>query len=275
MTAAIKYIVALAAEKFGIEVFGVVLMSTQLYVLYRDPRGHRTKFHHKLHRELALFTKAHRGWKGAVFEKDHSQVRLHGYQAVIDKLGYLVANPVASGAVRYARDWPGFLTRIDDMGNGQIGGPRPEAYYGNRKTAPEEAFTELRLPPNVLAHYDGDKDAVREAFRSARDEHVAEAHAEIRDKGLRYIGAARCRKMNPFKRANAYEVFDTFNAQFSCVGLEDEEQRAVAEEYAKFMSDYNKCREALLRLETGIIWPAGTWKMVHELNHGMAPEPPV
>jgi len=55
------------------------------------------------------------------------------------------------------------------------------------------------------------------------------------------------------------------------VGLEGAERQAVFDEYARFMSDYDKCLQALLRLEEGIIWPSGTWKMVHELNHAVAP----
>ena len=64
MKEALAYIVALAAEKFGIEVYACVLMSTHLHILYRDVRGNRRKFHKKLHRDLALFTKVHRGWSG-------------------------------------------------------------------------------------------------------------------------------------------------------------------------------------------------------------------
>jgi len=119
----------------------------------------------------------------------------------------------------------------------------------------------------VLEHYSGDEDAVREALKSSRDGHVAQAHAEMRDKGWNYLGAERCKKKDPFACATSYEVFDTLNPQFACIGLTRAERLAVVEEYKRFMSDYAECRERLLRHEKNIRWPAGTWKMVHKENH--------
>ena len=161
------------------------------------------------------------------------------------------------------------------MGKVDIGGQRPEAYFGKRKTAPEEAFTPLRLPAIVLAYYEGDEDAVREALKSSRDGHVAKAHAEMRDRGWCYLGAERCQKKSPFHRAKAYEVFDTLNPQPAYTGLTGAERQAVFDEYKTFMSDYDECRARLLRHEKNIIWPAGTWKMVHKLNHSCVPCSPL
>ena len=110
----------------------------------------------------------------------------------------------------------------------------------------------------------------RQALKSSRDGHVAAAHVEMRDKGWRYMGAERCQKTDPFKRATAYEVFDKLNPQFAYVGLSAAERLAVFAEYRTFMADYAECRERHLRHEKGIIWPDGTWKMVRKENHSSA-----
>jgi len=76
-----------------------------------DVRGEYPRFLETFHRNLALCTKALRGWPEEVFNKRSSGVHvLLTPEAVIESIAYLVANPVEAMAVRYAKDWPGAHT---------------------------------------------------------------------------------------------------------------------------------------------------------------------
>jgi hypothetical protein len=66
---------------------------------------------------LALCTKALRGWPEEVFNKKSTGVHaLLTPESIVESIAYLIANPVAAGAVRYARDWPGAQTLAAEVG---------------------------------------------------------------------------------------------------------------------------------------------------------------
>jgi len=62
-------------------------------------------FLRRLHRLVSLGTKVLRKWEGPTWAPEEaSLVRLLTEQAIIEKLAYVMANPVKAGLVRHARD---------------------------------------------------------------------------------------------------------------------------------------------------------------------------
>src|SRR6185436_1576738 len=49
-----------------------------------------------------------------------SGVRLLTRAAVVEKIAYTLANPVAAGLVWSAREWPGATVRVGDLGQGVL-----------------------------------------------------------------------------------------------------------------------------------------------------------
>jgi hypothetical protein len=81
-------------------------MSTHSHEVITDVRGRYPLFLQTLHRNLALCTKAYRGWPEEVFNKRSTSVHaLLTPEAMMESIAYLIANPVEAGAVRYAKDW--------------------------------------------------------------------------------------------------------------------------------------------------------------------------
>ncbi len=102
------YCLAYAAKLHGVLVHAACLMSTHCHEVITDVRGEYPNFLETLHRNLALCTKAYRGWPEEVFNKRSTRVHaLLTPEAMMESIAYLIANPVEAGAVRYAKDWPG------------------------------------------------------------------------------------------------------------------------------------------------------------------------
>src|SRR6187402_2935003 len=110
------YLLAVIAKRHGVLVHAAVLMSTHEHLVVTDVNGRLPRFLAELHRMLALCVKVLRKWEGEVWDgAKTSVVELRTPQAVIEKLAYVAANPVAAGLVRKACDWPGVTTVPEDL----------------------------------------------------------------------------------------------------------------------------------------------------------------
>ena len=90
----------------------------------RSTLGKLPDFLRDLHRLTALATKVHRKWEGSVWDSNEaSAVLLNTPEAIAEKIAYVMANPTAVGAVRYAKDWPGpypASTHVAEAGLGKL-----------------------------------------------------------------------------------------------------------------------------------------------------------
>lgn len=257
---AILYLLGHYAEKWGQEIYGFCFMSNHFHVVLRDPNGVRPKFFADFHRTVAQVVKAKYGWTGPVFTELSPPVVLHSSFAVADKIGYTLANPVAAGAVRYPRDWPGLISRVSDMGQKRYHAKRPEHFFGKRKTLPESSSFELKVCPWLVAEHGSAKRA-KEVIQERVEHHVQRAQRAVKRQGWRYLGARRVERQSPYKRAKSYEVFGRIAPHFATIGLSREQAIAVKREFVEWQRRYDDCRERFLRGES-VIWPAGTWAMV-------------
>lgn len=258
---AFQYIFAAMAEKWGVEVYAVCVMSNHYHAVLRDVRGVQPDFFRDVNRMLAQFLKAQYGCTGNIFRNKPNRVVLHHPAAVVDKIAYTLANPVSAAAVRFPHEWPGFRTRIEDMGLVRFGGDRPKHYFGKRKTLAKRASAALRFPTCVDSFY-GTREAAMAALKKSLVGHVQRAHAAVRSKGWKYLGAERAQRISPFKRATSWEVFDALVPAFATLGLSKDEVITVKLAYLDFQRRYDDCRARFLDGERGVVWPAGTWAMV-------------
>ena len=114
-------------------------------------------------------------------------------------------------------------------------------------------------------------EGAKNALAAAIDEKVTEARAEVRRKGWTYLGARRAASVSQFKQASAYEVFGARNPDLSTYGLSPDEAADVKREYIAFHRAYQDCRRRLLRGETDLRWPPGTWAMVQHFGQRSSP----
>jgi putative transposase len=253
------YVLGHYAAKHGIVLYAACLMSTHLHLVYLDRWGRGPAFLRDAHRGIANVVKALRGFRGSVFEEDPNETRLLTRGAIADKIGYVMANPVAAGTVRYARDWTGLRSRVEDLGRRTFAAERPTLYFDPNGRMPARASLRFELPERLVERHgeEGTREVLEESFR----DHERRAQAEVKAKGWTFLGLDRCLRISPYRRAKAYEVFGARNPTFATKGGGPEAFEQAVQKLRDFRQRY---RERLLGWRAGdreSPWPFGTYLM--------------
>ncbi len=191
------YALAVCAKQFGILVHAVTLMSTHEHLVITDPNRRLPEFLRDLHRLVSLGAKVIRKWEGPIWDHEKSSVvRLLTEQAMIEKLAYVMANPVKAGLVAHARDWPGIIVLPHELGRRTLVIERPRVFFSpdNRKW-PDTVELTLTLPPTLERSYPAQE--VREAVNEELERQERQARAEVKTRGWRVLGAGRVRRLSP------------------------------------------------------------------------------
>ena len=260
------YALAVSAARYGLQVHSFCVMSTHYHLVATDVRGELPDFLAHFHRSMALGLKVVRKWEGAAWDDAQtSAVRLKTPEAILDKVGYTLANPVASGLVRYARDWPGAKSRVADLAGGRMRAARPDYYFDpENDNWPDYADLELTLPPSVAPE---DADAWRDAARASVTDHETRGRSEVGEKGWNFVGAERVEKASPYDRATSFEPLVSRNPTFA-VGAVAGAYKAAVKELRAFAAAYEAALERWCAGFRDAVFPVGTWWMVR--HHGAA-----
>jgi putative transposase len=255
------YTLAVCAKQFGILVHAVTLMSTHEHLIVTDTKGRFPLFLRELHRLVSLGTKVLRKWEGPTWDHEQtSVVRLLTEQAVVEKLAYVMANPVQAGLVRHARDWPGITVLPKELGRRTWTLNRPDAYFRpDNPQWPERVELSLALPPRLAERYVAQE--VREAVGEELERQERRAHQEIRTRGWRFLGAERVRRLSPYRRATSFELLRDRNPTFA-VGRG--QKRVFFQAVAELRAFRRAYRDALEEWRAGlrsVVFPQGTWCM--------------
>jgi putative transposase len=254
------YALAVSARRYGVEVHALCAMSTHLHLVVTDVQGVLPRFLQFFHRIVALGTKVLRKWEGPVWDHEAtSAVRLLTHVAVVEKIAYVLANPVAAGLVRHAREWPGAKVDVEQLGRGELHAARPPAYLDpDNPQWPEDTTLPLALPPAI--EQDG-ADGFRHEVGAELERQEAQARAEVERQGFRFLGAERASQVSPYERATSFEALRERNPTFAVGREQGDAWRTAAAAVRAFRASY---RAALDRWCAGVrsaLFPAGTWWM--------------
>jgi putative transposase len=260
------YVLAVVAKRHDILVHGVVLMSTHEHLVVTDRKGRLPLFMQELHRLFALGVKVLRKWEGAVWDHERpSVVVLRTPEAILEKLAYVIANPVAAGLVAFAKDWPGVTTLPEQLGLSRFRASRPDYYFDQDNPLwPEEAEIELSMPTiNGMT-----PNEIREVVAREVAEQEEQARASVRARGWSVLGAKNVRRASPYGRAKSWEPSRGRNPHFA-VGRH--QKRAFFDAVAALRAFRSAYCAVLTQWRQGlrdVTFPAGTWVM--RVLHGAA-----
>jgi putative transposase len=254
------YCLGHAAQLHGVLVHAACLMSTHAHEVITDVRGVYPRFLETFHRNLALCTKALRGWPEEVFNKRSSGAHaLVTPEAIIESIAYLIANPVEALAVRYAKDWPGAHTLPAHVGTRVIRVKRPPHYFDpNNPEWPEVIELRLEMPVALELDYGAELARERIAERVRRRQH--QAWNKAKRSAMAFVGPRRVLRLPHTKRAKSYEVFGSLNPQFAAAGHRDAATEAVKRLRA-FTAQYQRAFAKWTAGDRTARFPQGTWWM--------------
>jgi hypothetical protein len=252
------YSLAVYSERYAIDVHAVVLMSTHEHLIVTDNNGRLPNFIRDFHRVVALGTKILRRWEGIVWDSEPtSRVELCTTKAIIEKLAYIMANPVEAGLVDRAQDWPGVIVLPDELGTKTWTIERPDFFFDSDNPLwPKTATLRLTMPKT---HLSGDE--VRSRVTIELKQLEAEAQRRVRAKGWRVLGRLGVKQASPYRRAKSWEPPRGLNPNCAVGRGQKTAFLRALEALRTFRKKYY---DALREWQKGIrdvLFPRHTWQM--------------
>ncbi len=260
MNQILYYLLAVLASKYQVQVHAFCAMSTHIHLVATDVHGTLPMFLGEFHRISAMCTKVLRGWDDAVWDKAQtSLVHLGTQAAVVQKIAYVLANPVAAGLVCHAHQWPGARTTVRDIGVGVVSAARPAVYLDPENPIwPAQAALAVSLPPEVKS----DQAASFQRQVATEVERLeADARAELERQRRRLIGADGVRAMSPTERATTPEPRFQRNPTFAVGPNQGDAWKRAAAALRTFRTSYRAALDLWRAGVRDIVFPAGTWLM--------------
>jgi REP element-mobilizing transposase RayT len=246
------------ARCYGIQVHLVVLMSSHEHLIVTDPLGRLPDFLRDFHRTVALGIKIIHKWDGEVWDgAPTSCVTLCTPKAIIEKLAYVMANPVEAGLVHKAEDWPGIMVLPEQLGVKTWTIERPDIFFDpDNPQWPRQATLQLTMPQHYLPDAEVRSQVALELTR-LQDQARVRLKAEGRD----VLGPQGVLAVSPQARARRWEATRRPNPTLA-VGRG--QKTAFMQAVAALRTFRNKYREALAQWRQGIrdvLFPKYTWQM--------------
>jgi REP element-mobilizing transposase RayT len=254
------YVLAVAAQRFGVRVHAFCVLSNHFHLVVTDPDARLPAFEQYLDSLVARAVNASLGrWESFWAPSSYSAVALASPEDIVEKAAYVLANPVAAGLVRRASEWPGPWSRPAQIGAAPIAVRRPSEFFRTNGYLPEMIELSLTVPPGF---------ASAEAFERALNEALAaleeKARRELASGGGAFLGIAKVLAQKWWARPRSGEPRRGLNPR---VAARDKWKRIEAlTRLDEFLSAY---RDAWASRRAGkpSVFPYGTYAL--RVLHGV------
>lgn len=256
-----RYVLAVAARRFGIRVHAVCVLSNHFHLVVTDPDARLPAFEQFLDSLVARALNASLGrWESFWAPASYSAVALLSPQDILDKAAYVLANPVAAGLVRRGRDWPGLWSAPEQIGSGAVAVGRPTLFFRPGGAMPATAQLELTSPPGFASDAD-----FRDQLSLALASREQEAAAALAATGARVLGEKRVLAQSSWACPAPGEPRRRLSPR---VGGRDRWKRIEAlSRLVEFLRAYRAAWMALRKGVHDVVFPAGTYWL--RVAHGV------
>jgi REP element-mobilizing transposase RayT len=245
------YILALAAQRYQIRIHAYCVLSNHCHIVLSDPQARLPAFEQFLDGIVAKALNAFHGrWENFWAPDTYSAVRLGTPGDILDKVTYLLANPVAAGLVPHGRQWPGLWSGPELIGT-TIEVRRPDIFFSRNGTLPEKVMLHISLPPGFQS---------TEALR--RDLSTSLAGREklaARERNGRFLGVARVLAQDPTGRPRSNEPRRGLNPR---IAVRDKWKRIeLLQRLVSFLHAYHRAWLAMRAGRQRVTFPYGTYHL--------------
>jgi putative transposase len=250
------YVLGFTAGLFGLEIHAVCAMSSHWHLIVTDHSGIVCRFFERAHALIARAMNCCRGRWGSFWEPGRlSLVELVTPDTILDKLIYVISNPIAEDLVAQARAWPGLITLpVDIVGQRTYRTQRPDKFFSSLGIMPASTSFRLTRPPG-FDHLTDDELLGLVEDRLAKRE--LEHRNRRRREGRQVLGGWRVKKTPWTNRASSPERRRVRNPHLSCLDPARRVQELGA--LQRFRAEYRVARR---NFETGrrrTLFPHGTY----------------
>jgi REP element-mobilizing transposase RayT len=257
-----SYVLAVAAAKYGILLHAYCVLSNHFHLVLTDPAGNLPRFEQYLDALVArAFNALYGRWDYFWTSGSYSAVALVTPGDILDKMAYVLANPVAAGLVPTGSEWPGLWSAPERIGSCPMHVKRPKHFFRKRGPMPESVRLELVCPPGFES-----EDAFRAQLAAAVKEREQRAAQRLAAEGRSFLGAERVLAQSPTGRPVTEETRRELKPEVAC---RDKWKRIEALQRLKeFRLAYRIAWRAFARGVRSTIFPHGTYLM--RVNWGVA-----
>lgn len=254
------YLLALAAERFGIEVHVFCVLSNHFHLIVTDRDARLPAFHQFLDALVARAMNALLGrWEAFWAPNSYSAVRLLSPSDVVDKAAYVLANPVEAGLVASGRAWPGLWSAPEWMGGEVLEVRRPKHFFDPDGGLPEVVRLRLTVPPGFET-----AEQFREELEKALREREEDARRRHRARGG-FLGVARVLAQKPMARPTSREPRRNLNPRVA--GRDKWKRIEALARLVEFARAYRDAWAAWCAGAANVVFPHGTYLM--RVVHGV------
>lgn len=258
----VLYVLAVAAERYGVLVHAFCVLSNHLHLVLTDQNATLPAFMQYLDSLVARAVNASLGRFEGFWATDasYSAVEPLDPADVLAKTAYVLANPVAAGLVPRGAQWPGLWTSPDQIGSAKLLARRPKFFFDPKSYLPESIELALTTPP-CFASAEEFRSQLSSALGDLEEKHQAELAAA----GRRFLGAARVLAQSPLASPPAGEPRFELKPR---IAARDKWKRIEGILRLKsFLKEYREAWLARREGRTDVLFPAGTYLL--RILHGV------
>jgi REP element-mobilizing transposase RayT len=243
----------MAAVRTGILLHAFCVLSNHWHGVVTDPEGRLPEFLAYLHKYVSKCINASLGrWENLWSSEPPSVVRLEDDEDVLDKIAYVMSNPLAAGLVKRSSQWPG----LREYRPRTHCAPRPSVFF--RPNGPMPAVASLTLVPPRLKSSASTFETIRriEQAVAARETELGKQRASDGKKplGLKVIRAQKVTD-TPWTREPRRKLSPRIAAK-------DKWRRIEALRRGKdFVDDYRRAFERWKAGALDVVFPSGTYAL--------------
>lgn len=270
VTGIFLYCLAYAAGAFDIVVHGFLVLDNHFHLSITDPSGQLPRFMERLDGLLARALNAFRGrWESFFAPGSYGAVRCESHEDALDKIVYLLTNPVAAGLVSHSRRWTGASSRNWRFGTTRSFERPNTSFFDPNGRLPESVSLSLAAPPGLepLPEPEADR-RLTERLIAAE----TEIRARFRTEGRTFRGMDQVMRIDPNASPATPEPRRGLNPR---IAAKDAATRVEAiEAWREFQAEYRYAWLAWRDGRRDVLFPLGTWLMRVRHRARCSPPPP-
>jgi putative transposase len=249
------YVLAVAARRFGVLVHAFCVMSNHVHLVVTDPDARLPAFSQYLDSLVARAVNAYHGrWEAFWAAGSYSAVPLDTAADVVEKVAYVLANPVAAGLVRRGSEWPGLWSAPMSFGAAAVAAPRPDGFFRKNGYLPSVAHLELTVPPGFAS-----VEEYRGRVQRELDDVEERVGRRRYQSGRAFVGIARVLAQKAGASPRASEPRRELNPRVA--GRDVWKRLEAISRLAAFISGYRDAWRARRAGDHRAVFPAGTYLM--------------
>jgi REP element-mobilizing transposase RayT len=257
-----NYCLAYAAKKTGIQLHAFIVMSNHWHGIATDPEGRLPEFMEILHKLVAKCINGHLGRSENVWSVErYSAIPLPSIDEVVDKIAYVLANPVSAFLVKRPEQWPGLLTTVQQLDGHVQQVKRPETFFRAKGNMPEVLELEIVPPP---AAREVSPEEFRSKVRVRLEERIFQASERLREKKGRILGCKGILSQSPMSSPTSSEWFRKLKPKYT--GKTIWRRLEALHRLRSFLEAYRSAWKNYCEGVKDVVFPAGTYWMKKHLG---------